>query len=87
METPVLKDRFDWRDCDVVRFDPGKLGGRATVRDWRMDADGVLINFESGMSVGEIEEEFGVDREAIESILQFAVRKGFATKSRMKVPA
>ena len=74
MERPV-KDRFDWHGCDAVQYNTEKLGGRATVRNSRMDADGILLNFESGMMVQEIEEDFGVDRAAIEAILAFAAHK------------
>jgi uncharacterized protein (DUF433 family) len=72
MEKPLFPDKYDWHGCEVVQFNPLKLGGRATVRDTRMDADGVLINYEGGLSVDEIVESFGVDREAVEMILAFA---------------
>jgi len=72
MEKPMFPDRFDWHGCDAVQFNPKKLGGRATVGNTRMDADGVLLNYESGLSVDEIVESFGVDREAVEKILAFA---------------
>ena len=72
MHKPMFPDRFDWRGCEAVQFNPQKLGGRATVGNTRMDADGVLINFQSGLSVDEIVESFGVDRAAVESILAFA---------------
>jgi uncharacterized protein (DUF433 family) len=40
-----------------------------------MDADGILINFESGLSVDEIVESFGVERRAVEQILAFAASR------------
>jgi len=75
MEKPVFADKFDWHGCEVVEFDPEKLGGRAAVKDSRVFADGILVNFESGMSVEELEENFGVEREAIEAILAFAASR------------
>jgi len=60
MDKPRFPDKYDWHGCDVVQFNPRKLGGRATVRNTRMDADGVLINYEGGLSVDEIVESFGV---------------------------
>ncbi len=71
-----LLDKYDWRGCDAVQFNPKKLGGRATVEDTRMDADGVLENFESGLSVDEIVDSYGVDRAAVEKILAFAAIRG-----------
>ena len=44
MNKPIFRDLIDWHGCDAVQFDPEKLGGRATVGNTRMDADGVLIN-------------------------------------------
>lgn len=73
MEKPAFKDLIDWRGCDAVQFDPEKLSGRATVGHSRMDADGILINHESGMSIEDLQESFGVEREAIERILAFGI--------------
>ena len=73
MEKPVFKDLIDWHGCEAVQFNPEKLSGRATVGNTRMDADGILINYESGMSVGDLQENFGVEREAIEKILAFGL--------------
>jgi uncharacterized protein (DUF433 family) len=41
-----------------------------------MDADGILDNFEDGLTVDEIVESYGVSREAVEKILEFAAAKG-----------
>jgi uncharacterized protein (DUF433 family) len=73
MEKPIFRDLIDWHGCEAVQFDPEKLGGRATVQDTRMDADGVLINYEGGMTVDEIVYSFGVDKDAVEKILAFGV--------------
>ena len=75
MKQPRFPDTFDWHGCEAVQFDPAKLGGRATVGNTRMDADGILINFESGLSVDEIVESFGVERRAVEQILAFAASR------------
>ncbi len=81
MEHQLYKDKFDWHGCDAVQYDPEKLGGRATVGNTRMDADGILVNFDSGMDVDELVYSFGVKREAVEKILAFANAK------RMKATA
>jgi uncharacterized protein (DUF433 family) len=75
MDTLESEDLIDWRGCDAVCFDPERLGGRATVGNSRMDADGVLINFEGGLSVEEICDSFGVPQGAVETILAFAATK------------
>lgn len=70
----MAQDRYDWHGCDAVEFNVAKLGGRATVGSTRMDADGILINHLSGMGVDEIHDCFGVEKDAIRSILAFASR-------------
>ena len=75
MNKPVL-DKYDWHGCAAVRFDPLRLGGRATVEDLRMDADSVLDNFEDGMTIADIADSDGVNREAVEKILSFAATGG-----------
>jgi uncharacterized protein (DUF433 family) len=72
MHEPLFPDLYDWRGCSSVRFNPEKLGGRATVLDTRMDADGILINFEGGMTPEEISYSYGTDLDAIRVILKFA---------------
>jgi uncharacterized protein (DUF433 family) len=76
MEKPRFPDKYDWHGCDAVQFDPEKLGGRATVEDMRMDADSVLDNFEDGMTVDDIVESYGLNRQAVLRILSFAAARG-----------
>lgn len=75
MDRPIIQDQIDWHGCEAVQFNPERLSGRATVGHSRMDADGVLINFEGGLSVDEIVNSFGVPKEAVEKILAFAADK------------
>ncbi len=72
MDKPLVTDKYDWHGCDAVQFDPLKMGGRATVEDMRMDADSVLDNYDAGMTVDDIVESYGLNRQAVEKILNFA---------------
>jgi len=76
MDKPRFPDKYDWHGCEAIQFNPQRLGGRATVKDTRMDADGILDNFYDGLTVDEIVESYGVNREAVEKILAFAAAKG-----------
>jgi uncharacterized protein (DUF433 family) len=76
MRKPLFPDKYDWRGCSAVQFNPEKLSGRATVGDTRMDADGVLENYLSGMTAAEIADCFDIDQDAVEIILAFAAAKG-----------
>jgi uncharacterized protein (DUF433 family) len=73
---PKFLDKYDWHGCDAVQFDELKMGGRATVEDMRMDADSVLDNYEGGMTVDDIVESYGLNRQAVEKILDFAASRG-----------
>ncbi len=64
-------DLIDWHGCLAVRFDPERLSGKATVGDSRLDADTVVINYESGMSVEELYDHFRADRDAMREIIAF----------------
>jgi uncharacterized protein (DUF433 family) len=68
---PRQSDLIDWHGSKAVQFDPEKLAGRATVGATRMDAHGILIHCESGMTPEEISETFNTNLEAIREILAF----------------
>ena len=75
-------DLIDLHGCTAVQFDPEKLGGRATVGNSRMDADGIILNYEDGMDVDELYDHFHVDKEAIRTIIAFYEAKRFAKSGR-----
>lgn len=63
---------MDWTGCPLVERDPEKLGGVPIVKDTRMQADGILENYEGGLSVEEISYQFGIPQYVIEELLAFA---------------
>ena len=81
MDKPIFTDEFDWHGCEAVQFDPEKLGGRGNVEGTRMFADGILTNFDSGISPEEIADSYGVTLQAVNTILDFAALR------RMKASA
>jgi uncharacterized protein (DUF433 family) len=50
------------------------MHGTPVLIDTRMDADGVVLNFDDGMSVEEISEEFGLEPAMVLGVLEFAGR-------------
>ena len=70
---PLIPDRFNWRGCKAVRFDPEKLSGAATVGDYRLSADAVYEKYLHGMSAEEISQEYETDVRPIRAILEYAV--------------
>jgi len=64
---------MDWNGCKWVESVPGRVHGTPVVIDSRMPADGVLENFDDGLTIEELE-EYGITREQIIGILEFSGR-------------
>ena len=64
---------LDWSQCDVVESVPGKRSGAWVFRGTRTPVSTVFENLQD-MSVDELVEEFGVTREQVQAVLQFAAQ-------------
>jgi uncharacterized protein (DUF433 family) len=62
---------LDWSQCPAVNSIPGKRSGAWVFRGTRMPISMVFENLED-MNVDELVEEFGVTREQVRAVLQFA---------------
>jgi uncharacterized protein (DUF433 family) len=67
MATPTL----DWSHCPAVESIPGKRSGAWVFRGTRTPVSVVFENLQD-MSVDELVDEFGVTREQVQAVLQFA---------------
>jgi len=65
---------LDWSQCPAVESVSGKRSGAWVFEDTRMLVSTVFENRESGASIEEIMEWFGVTREQIQAVLEFAAR-------------
>jgi uncharacterized protein (DUF433 family) len=72
---------LDWSQCSAVESVPGKRGGAWVFRGTRTPVSVVFENLQD-MSLVELTEEFGVTREQVEAVLQFAAQSAEATASR-----
>jgi uncharacterized protein (DUF433 family) len=70
MATAIL----DWSQCPAVESVPGKRSGAWVFKDTRMPVSTVFENLESGATIDEIMEWFGVTREQVIAVLEFAAR-------------
>jgi uncharacterized protein (DUF433 family) len=61
----------DWSQCPAVESVPGKRSGAWVFRGTRTPVSTVSENLQD-MSVEELVNEFGVTREQVEAVLQFA---------------
>ncbi len=63
---------MDWSGCKWVESVPDRMSGTPVLRNTRVDADGLLHNFDDGLSVEELIEEFGLAEESVRGMLEFA---------------
>lgn len=64
---------LDWSQCPAVESIPGKRGGARVFKGTRTPVSMVFENLQD-MSVDELVEEFGVTREQVRAVLEFAAQ-------------
>ena len=64
---------LDWSQCPAVESVPGKRSGAWVFKNTRMPVSTVFENFESGATIEEIMDWFGITREQAVTVLEFAV--------------
>jgi uncharacterized protein (DUF433 family) len=63
---------MDWSRCNLVETVPGKYSGAPVLRGTRVPPEAILGNYEAGLSVDEIAENYPtVSREIILGILAY----------------
>jgi uncharacterized protein (DUF433 family) len=72
---------LDWSQCPAVESIPGKLSGAWVFRGTRTPVSTVFENLQD-MGVDELMQEFGVTREQVEAVLQFAAHSAEAPAQR-----
>lgn len=78
---------IDWQQCSAVESVPGKRSGAWVFRGTRTPVSVVFDNIQD-MSVDELVEEFGVTREQIHAVLQFAANTADSPAAhRERLPA
>ena len=65
---------LDWSQCPAVESVPGRVSGAWVLRDTRMPVSVIFENLEYGSSLEEIIENYGVTREQIQAVLDFAAK-------------
>jgi uncharacterized protein (DUF433 family) len=68
----ATKQKIDWSDCPLVEIKPGVQSGAPVLRGTRMPAAVIVDNFDYGVSVAEIAEQFDIPPDRIEAILAYA---------------
>ena len=68
----AAQDTVDWSECPLVETKPGVQSGAPVLHGTRMPANAIVDNFDYGMSVSEIAEQFELPPDRIEAILAYA---------------
>jgi uncharacterized protein (DUF433 family) len=68
----AINERIDWSECPLVEMKPGVQSGSPVLRGSRMPVSAIIDNFDYGVSVEEIAEQFEVPTDIIEAILAYA---------------
>ena len=68
----TTEERIDWSECPWVEANPRVQGGAPVLRGTRLPIDAIVNNFDYGVSVAEIAEQFEVPQDRIQAILTYA---------------
>ena len=66
-------EKVDWADCQLVEVRPRVHSGDPVLVGTRMPVNTIVDNFDYGVSVAEISEQFEIPDDLIEEILTYAV--------------
>jgi uncharacterized protein (DUF433 family) len=79
----IMSTSLDWSQCPAVESIPGRRSGAWVFRGTRMPVSTVFENL-LDMSVDELIAEFGVTREQVQAVLQFAAHSTEAPVLRFR---
>ena len=66
------KETIDWSECPLVEVNARVQSGAPVLRRTRMPVDAIVDNFEYGVSVAEISEQFQISPDQIKAVLAYA---------------
>jgi uncharacterized protein (DUF433 family) len=70
----AVGEPFDWSQCPLVEVRPNVLSGAPVLRGTRMPVSAIVDNFDYGLSVPEIAEQFEITESQIRAILTYCNR-------------
>lgn len=68
----AAEETVDWSACPLVEVNPRVHSGAPVLRGTRMPVDTIIDNFQFGLTVAEISEQFELPPECIQAILGYA---------------
>ncbi len=68
----ATQESIDWSACRLVEVKPGVQSGAPVLRGTRLPVSAIVDNFDYGVSVAEIAEQFEVSSDSVEAVLAYA---------------
>lgn len=68
----TAQETVDWSGCALVEAKAGVSSGAPVLRGTRMPVGTIVDNFDYGVSVAEIAEQFEISPDQVEGILAYA---------------
>jgi uncharacterized protein (DUF433 family) len=68
----MAEEKIDWSQCALVEINPRVQSGTPVLRGTRMPVSAIIDNFDHGLSVAEISEQFEIPLDRVRAILAFA---------------
>jgi uncharacterized protein (DUF433 family) len=65
-------EQIDWSQCPLVEINPKVQSGAPVLRGTRMPVSAIVDNFDYGVSVAEISEQFEIPQDLVQAILTYA---------------
>jgi len=76
------EEKIDWSECPLVEANPRVQSGAPVLCGTRMPVNAIVDNFDYGVSVAEISEQFGIPPDLIQAILSYAEDHRLARPAR-----
>jgi len=71
----VAEGEVDWSRCSLVEAIPGKLSGAPVLKGTRMPVQGIVDNYDAGLTPEEVSEVFDLPLAKVIAILEFRERQ------------
>ena len=68
----ATNENIDWSECPLVEIKPKVQSGAPLLRGTRMPVNAIVDNFDYGLNIAEIAEQFEIPPESVEAILTYA---------------
>jgi uncharacterized protein (DUF433 family) len=65
-------EQIDWSQCTLVEVNPNVQSGAAVLRGTRMPVTAIVDNFDYGVGIAEISEQFQIPQDRVRAVLTYA---------------